>query len=283
MSLPAGSRLGHYQVLPPLGAGGMGEVYCATDTNLGRSVAIKVLPADVARDVDRLARFEREAKLLASLNHPHIARVYGFEAAPLDGSAVHFLAMELVEGEVPQDVSQDGQWLLFLQTTAVNRRSVGILPLARPQEARLFSGEEGAASFASFSPDGRFIAFQSDASGREKVYVRPVAGNARGVPVSGGGGQLPRWGANGDLFFWQGDLLVTVQVRTSPTLQIGAPRPLFRTARERPNYYDCDYDVSADGQSIYLTRTPDLLRPRELRVVTDWGTDVTALFARGGN
>jgi serine/threonine protein kinase len=99
MSLPAGSRLGHYQVLAPLGAGGMGEVYCATDTNLGRSVAIKVLPADVARDVDRLARFEREAKLLASLNHPHIAHVYGFEAAPLDGSAVHFLAMELVEGD----------------------------------------------------------------------------------------------------------------------------------------------------------------------------------------
>jgi len=78
----------------------MGEVYRATDTKLGRDVAIKVLPADVAQDAERLARFEREAKLLASLNHPNIAQVYGFETATLPGgSAAHFLAMELVEGE----------------------------------------------------------------------------------------------------------------------------------------------------------------------------------------
>jgi eukaryotic-like serine/threonine-protein kinase len=86
--------------MSPLGAGGMGEVYRATDTKLGRDVAIKVLPAEVAQDPERLARFEREAKLLASLNHSGIAHVYGFEHASLaDGSAVHFLAMELVPGE----------------------------------------------------------------------------------------------------------------------------------------------------------------------------------------
>ena len=78
----------------------MGEVYRATDTKLGRDVAIKVLPAELAQDPERLARFEREAKLLASLNHPNIAHVYGFESATLgDGSAAHFLAMELVPGE----------------------------------------------------------------------------------------------------------------------------------------------------------------------------------------
>ncbi|HYN03616.1 MAG TPA: protein kinase, partial [Vicinamibacteria bacterium] len=78
----------------------MGEVYRATDTKLGREVAIKVLPAEVTGDVDRLARFEREARLLAALNHPNIAHVYGFESATLPGGpAVHFLAMELVEGE----------------------------------------------------------------------------------------------------------------------------------------------------------------------------------------
>ncbi|MCG6920482.1 MAG: protein kinase [Acidobacteria bacterium] len=95
-----GSRLGPYELLAPIGAGGMGEVYRATDTKLGRDVAIKVLPAEVAQDPERLARFEREAKLLASLNHTNIAHVYGFESARLaDGSAAHFLAMELVEGE----------------------------------------------------------------------------------------------------------------------------------------------------------------------------------------
>jgi serine/threonine-protein kinase len=92
--------LAHYRVTAAVGAGGMGEVYRATDTTLGREVAIKVLPAEVAGDQERLARFEREAKLLASLNHSGIAHVYGFERATLpDGSAAHFLAMELVPGE----------------------------------------------------------------------------------------------------------------------------------------------------------------------------------------
>jgi serine/threonine-protein kinase len=187
--------------------------------------------------------------------------------------------LEGTQDQFPQDVSPDGQWLLFLQTTAAYRRSVGILPLARPKAARLFDDDEGLSSFATFSPDGRFIAFQSDATGREEVYIRPVAGNARPIPVSGSGGQLPRWARNGELFYWDRDLLNAVPIRTTPTLQIGAPRPLFRTTRERPSYYDADYDVSADGQSIYLTRTPDLLRPRELRVVTDWTSQLAALTA----
>ncbi|HXI02716.1 MAG TPA: protein kinase, partial [Candidatus Saccharimonadales bacterium] len=100
MPLKAGQDLSHYRVLGQIGKGGMGEVYRATDTKLGRDVAIKVLPAEVAADPERLARFDREARLLASLNHPNVAQVYGFESAALpDGSSVHFLAMELVEGE----------------------------------------------------------------------------------------------------------------------------------------------------------------------------------------
>ena len=79
MALSAGTRLGPYEILAPLGAGGMGEVYRATDTKLGRDVAIKVLPPEVARDPERLARFQREATLLAALNHPHIAAIHGLE------------------------------------------------------------------------------------------------------------------------------------------------------------------------------------------------------------
>jgi serine/threonine-protein kinase len=100
MTLSPGTRLGPYEIVAPIGAGGMGEVYRAKDTKLDRDVAIKVLPAELAQDPERLARFEREAKLLASLNHPNIAHVYGFESATLEGGAsVHFLAMELVPGE----------------------------------------------------------------------------------------------------------------------------------------------------------------------------------------
>lgn len=100
MSLPPGTRLGPYEVTAAIGAGGMGEVYRGRDATLNRDVAIKVLPGALSDDAERLARFKREAQVLASLNHSNISHVYGFEAATLaDGSTVHFLAMELVEGE----------------------------------------------------------------------------------------------------------------------------------------------------------------------------------------
>jgi serine/threonine-protein kinase len=95
LTLTPGSRLGPYQVTAKLGEGGMGEVWRATDSNLGRDVALKVLPEAFTADVERLARFEREAKLLAQLNHPNIAHVYGFEAS----GPTRALVMELVEGE----------------------------------------------------------------------------------------------------------------------------------------------------------------------------------------
>ncbi len=90
-----GTSLSHYRVTARIGAGGMGEVYRAEDTNLGREVAIKVLPSEVAQDPERLARFEREAHLLASLNHPHIAAIHGLEEA----GGQRFLVLELIEGE----------------------------------------------------------------------------------------------------------------------------------------------------------------------------------------
>jgi len=95
MSLTPGTTFDHYEVLESIGAGGMGEVYKARDIKLGRDVAIKVLPDAVAHDEERLARFEREAKLLASVNHPAIATLHGLE--DIDGT--RFLVMELVEGE----------------------------------------------------------------------------------------------------------------------------------------------------------------------------------------
>ena len=99
-----GRRLGVYDVRSLLGIGGMGEVYRARDTKLERDVAIKILPRDVADDPDRLARFEREARVLASLNHPHIGGIYGFEDAPTsDGLRVRALVLELVEGETLAD------------------------------------------------------------------------------------------------------------------------------------------------------------------------------------
>ena len=98
MRLTAGTRLGAYSIQSALGAGGMGEVYLARDTNLARDVAIKVLPEAFAHDVERLARFEREARTLAALNHPNIATVHGLESVLIDSGHVRALVMELVDG-----------------------------------------------------------------------------------------------------------------------------------------------------------------------------------------
>jgi len=101
-----GRRIGAYQILAPIGAGGMGEVYRARDTRLGREVAIKILPRAFTADADRLTRFEREARVLASLNHPHIAAIYGLEESGPRGRA---LVLELVEGEtLAERISRTG-------------------------------------------------------------------------------------------------------------------------------------------------------------------------------
>jgi len=99
LALTPGTRLGPYEVLAQIGVGGMGEVYKATDTNLTRAVAIKVLPASVAGDAERLARFQREAEVLAALNHPNIAQIHGLDKS---GGTIA-LVMELVEGQTLAD------------------------------------------------------------------------------------------------------------------------------------------------------------------------------------
>src|ERR1700751_4831595 len=94
-SIRPGQSLSHYHIVEKIGAGGMGEVYRATDDKLGREVALKVLPAEMARDPDRLTRFQREARAVAALNNPHIVTIYSVEEA----GGLHFLTMELVEGQ----------------------------------------------------------------------------------------------------------------------------------------------------------------------------------------
>ena len=99
-----GETLSHYRILDKLGAGGMGEVYRAEDTRLKRQVALKVLPAEMAGNPDRLRRFQREAELIASLNHPGIVTIYSVEEA----GGYHFITMELVAGETLDDLVPPG-------------------------------------------------------------------------------------------------------------------------------------------------------------------------------
>src|ERR1700689_1152818 len=108
MALSVGDKLGPYEILAPIGAGGMGEVYRARDTKLKRDVALKVLPEAFARDPERMARFQREAEVLASLNHPNIAAIYGVEERAL---VMELVAGETVKGPMPFDEA----WKIAMQ------------------------------------------------------------------------------------------------------------------------------------------------------------------------
>src|SRR6202790_5430762 len=111
MPLCVGEKIGHYEVISLLGVGGMGEAYRARDTKLKRDVALKLLPDAFARDPERMARFQREAEMLASLNHSNIAQIYGVEERAL--------AMELVEGDAPKGpMALDDAWKIASQVAA---------------------------------------------------------------------------------------------------------------------------------------------------------------------
>src|SRR5262250_2734884 len=113
--LVAGTKLGPYEILASLGAGGMGEVYLAEDTRLHRKVALKVLPADLASNRDRMRRFEQEATAAAALNHPNIAHIYEIGSSPTvrQGSSMpdetHFIAMEFIDGQTLREFSHGKQ------------------------------------------------------------------------------------------------------------------------------------------------------------------------------
>ncbi len=128
MALDTGTKLGSYEIQSSLGAGGMGEVYRARDSNLGREVALKVLPAEFASDPERMARFAREAQVLASLNHPNIAHIYGLE----DSGGVRALVMELVEGATLAQHIRQGA-LPLDESLAIARQIAGALEYAHEQ------------------------------------------------------------------------------------------------------------------------------------------------------
>src|SRR5262245_37402512 len=128
MPFPAGTRLGVYEIVAPLGSGGMGEVYRARDTRLGREIALKVLPSEVSMHPDRLARFGREARTVAALNHPNIVMIHSIEAE----GGTRFLTMELVEGQSLDHVVAAGGLSL-----------PGVLDLAIPLADALVAAHEG--------------------------------------------------------------------------------------------------------------------------------------------
>jgi serine/threonine protein kinase len=179
LTLSPGLRFGPYQIVGAIGAGGMGEVYRARDVKLGREVAIKVLPAAVAQDPERVARFRREAQLLASLNHPNVAAIYGFE----EGDGVLALAMELVEGEDLAERLKRGAFPLS-EAIAIAKEIAQGLEAAHDRgivhrdlkPANVKVSKEGAVKVLDFGLAKAFVS-EADESGAEKLSQSPTLTN----------------------------------------------------------------------------------------------------------
>ena len=260
-------------------------MYRARDTRLGRDVAIKILPRAFKDDPDRLARFEREARVLASLNHPHIGVIYGLE----ESDGLRALVMEVVEGEdlaaesragqspsarpcpsrrrSPKLVTRDGSVVgsdvapdtgsdivRFPLSGLMGRPALGAPPVPGTRDLEPLVRTPFSEAGAEISPDMRYLAYQSNESGPNEIYVRPFphVNNGR-WQVSTGGGLRPVWSRDGrELFYLDAaNTLTAVPVQTSgTTLAWANPVRLFRLDESLLS----SYDVSRDGQRFLMIK-----------------------------
>ena len=240
-----GQRLGSFTIQSLLGEGGMGQVYRARDSRLDRDVAIKILPNVWLADPERRARFDREARMLAALNHPHVGAIYGVE----DVDGVPALVLELVEGP-----------------TLAERLERGPLALT---DALTISPQ--------ISPDGTWLAHNSDESGRLEIYVSPFPGPGGKIAISTDGGTEPRWSRDGrELFYRQADRMMVVTITPGSSLTASSPRVLFEGRYQVSDTNSGGYDVAPDGRFLMIQHTVAEQPATEFNIVLGWFNDVRA-------
>jgi len=336
MSISPGTRLGVYEVLGLIGAGGMGDVYRAHDTRLDRTVAIKVLPSHLAGRPDLRERLEREARAVSSLNHPHICALFdigherlrpargaggergdaappsaserGWGPASIEEDGIDYLVMEYLEGDtlearldkgpLPLDQAIRSAIDIADALAAAHRAGIThrdlkpgnvILTKSGPKllDFGLAKAQPAAASFDSqsavptrLSPDGHWIAYATDESGRNEVYVQAFRGSGGRSQISADGGIEPVWARSGrELFYRNGDKMMAVDVQTAPIFRAGAPHVLFVGQYARVVWGEADYDVSLDGQRFLMIKGETQSPPTELHLIVNWFEELQRLLA----
>ncbi len=245
-TLQAGSYVGSYEILAPIGSGGMGEVYRARDTKLKREVAIKVLPADWARDHERLARAQREAEVLAALNHPHIAQIYGREDA----------------GGAPQAVADaanpvGGAWtadgvILFAPGSTGPLFRVPAGGGAPVEATRIEPPLQVSHRFPRFLPDGRHFVFFAAGTGQgQGIYIGALdTVEVRGLFDAAPDNQM---------------MAVPVALKADGSnVEVGTPVALFPL---RPG---SEYSVTRDGQRFLINTLTENAATAPITVVLNW-------------
>jgi len=271
MHLSGGTRLGPYEILAPVGAGGMGEVYRGRDTRLGREVAIKVLPLAFARDAERLARFDREARAVSSLNHPHICILH--DIGHQDG--IDYLVMEYIDGETLHSRLARGP-LPLEQALRYAIEIAGALALSHRQgvchrdlkPANIMLTKAGTKLL-----DFGLARLRGSASSHGRtagdIFVQPFPGPGPRIQISNEGGGQPRWSHDGTRIFYIQPDKKLMEARFDPrTGCAGVARVLFQTRIVAANFVLFQYDVSPDGRFLINSLPAGSSSP--LTLITGW-------------
>jgi WD40 repeat protein len=249
----------------------MGEVYRARDTKLDRNVAVKVLPDVLADNPERRARFEREAKVLAALNHPNIAVIYGLEdraivMEPVEGPTLAErigsgpLPREVVDAssKLPRDISRDGRYLVTTTSGNISKTGLDIwvLPLFGDRKPFPYVQTEFQEDQPKFSPDGHWLAYRSNESKRSEIYVVSFPQPGEKWQVSTNGGQSPVWSRDTRELYYYGTNGKITAVEIKPAIpgsrqfKFGVPHPLFDARL-----------ATSDGQKFEVSRDGHFLLP----------------------
>ncbi len=189
-----------------------------------------------------------------------------------DGSGEAQPLLEHSGRQSPDSWSPDGRLLAFSSSRSVEERDIWVLPMEGERTPMEFLATSFNEHHSAFSPDGHWLAYVSDESGRNAVYVQPYPGPGRRVAISPSGGDVPHWSPDGtEIFYRNGDQMLAVSVETEPAFTARKPRLLFE------GRYETDYDVSTDGRHFVMIRTEYASSPTEIRVVLNWFDELERL------
>jgi len=202
-------------------------------------------------------------------------------SVPADGSTEPAVVLESPIDSFAEAVSPDGRWMVVRQLSSEEGYDLGLLEVGAGQDVRPLRNTSFRERFATVSPDGRYVAYESDESGRGEIYIQSFPEPGVRTQVTRDGGGAPVWAANSELFYWNGDRFFAVPVGTTPELTIGEPEALFTVSRYSTNS-SREYDVTADGRRIIIAKIPEASEPREVQVVLNWFTELERLAGPGG-